>query len=154
MDYEMAFEAPFGGLLTGTAEITVKDPAGITPPSTIIQTDDAWQVEVKWEIDGAIAPFIGGEWEVSVFVEAIGPGEEKQVGTTKNVPLSNAAPLPLPRQYTTAVDVPAFDPNAGVGLDKGAYRLVTLVNFKHLGVPLEMAAFVEGPILQVYEPKP
>ena len=46
MEYEMAFEHPFGGLLTGTAEITVLDPAGITPPSTIIQTDDAWQVEV------------------------------------------------------------------------------------------------------------
>ena len=152
MEYEMAFEAPFGDLLTGTAEITVKDPAGITPPSTIIKTDDAWQVEVKWEIDGVAASFIGGEWEVSVFVEAIGPGAEKQVGTTKNVPLSDAAPLPLPRAYTTAVDVPAFDPNTGAGLDKGAYRLITLVNYKNQNMPLEMAAFVEGPILQVYEP--
>ena len=60
------------------------------------------------------------------------------------VPLNAAPPLPLPRNYHAFVNV------AGNTLAAGAYRLVTLINYSHLGIPLEMAAFEEGPIIQVY----
>lgn len=139
------FEHPFGDSLTGEASVVVKDPQGIEPPATIIQTDDEWTIEVHWSLDGPAAPFLCGQWQVAAFVESIGPGEEKQVGETQTVPMDAAPPLPTPRTYTTTIVVPAGE------LAVGAYKLVTLINANQNGVPLEMAAFIEGPILQFYE---
>jgi hypothetical protein len=140
----MAFEHPFGGLLVANATAQVQDPAGINPPSTIIQTEDPFRVRVNWTLTNIVAPFLGGDWELKVYAESIGGGFEGQLGATVNVPLSAAPALPLPRAYQADVNVPA---NA---LAPGAYRLVTLINYSNLGVPLEMAAFEEGPIIQVY----
>ncbi len=141
------FEHPFGGLLTGTISTLVEDPSGISPPSSIIQTDDAWQVVVSWNISGIAAMFLGGNWTVRVFVESIGPGPEVQVGTTQVVPLS-AAPPATSRSYNTTMPV-----GAGV-LPEGSYKLVTLLNYENAGVSGEMAAFVESPIVQIIPPGP
>lgn len=142
------FEHPFGGLLTGKASATVKDPDGIEPPSTIIQTDHAWEIQVAWEIAGVVAPFLGGEWFVEVYVESIGRGAEKQVGATKTVPLANGPVLQSARKYETKIRVPAGD------VAEGVYKLVTLISYRHGGVPLEMAAFVEGPLVRIYKGLP
>jgi hypothetical protein len=66
------------------------------------------------------------------------------VGPTVDVPLASQPPGP-PRNYSTTVNVPA-------GLDAGTYKIVTLLNYSMLGDPQEMAAFHEGPIVQLYEP--
>lgn len=139
------FEHIFGGLMTASSVAQVEDPLGINPPSTIIQTDDNWRVHVDWQLAGPAAPFLGGDWQVRVYAESIGGGFEGQLGPTVNVPLNSAPPGP-PRNYHAFVNV-----TAGT-LAAGAYRLVTLINYSNLGVPLEMAAFEEGPIIQVYEP--
>ena len=141
----MPFEHPFGGLLAGTMTAHVHDPAGIQPPSTIIQTDDPWNIVVEWSIDDAIAPFLGGDWHVRVFVESIGPGFEGQVGPTVDVPLASHPPGP-PRNYSATVNV------AAGFLAAGSYKIVALLNYDMLAVPLEMAAFHEGPIVQIYVP--
>lgn len=137
------FEHVFGPLLVGNTVAVVEDPAGVNPPSTIIQAEDAWRVHVDWSITNIAAPFLGGDWQVRVYAESIGGGFEGLLGTV-SVPLNTALPLPLPRQYHAFVNV------AGGFLAAGAYRLVTLINYSNLGVPLEMAAFEEGPIIQVY----
>lgn len=147
----MAFETlPLAGL-TGTLSATVTEPG--KTPRNIIQTDHAWQIEVKWEINGAPAMFLGGEWEVSAYAESIGAGEEKQIGDTKTVPLA-AAPVMPPRQYNTTINVPPFSADAVRGLDEGRYRVVVSILYKHLGVPLEMAAFQELPFVMIYEGQP
>jgi hypothetical protein len=142
----MAFEHPFGGFLIGALTAAVEDPAGIEPPSTIIQTDDAWNIRVDWSVDGGFAPFLGGDWHVSVFVESIGPGFEGQVGGPVDVPVADAPPAPLPREYSATVGVAAGD------LAAGTYKVVTLLNYDNGGFPQEMAAFQEGPVVQLYEP--
>ncbi|GAB4280194.1 MAG: hypothetical protein Kow0080_32880 [Candidatus Promineifilaceae bacterium] len=133
-----------GNLLSGQAVAAVRDPNGINPPNNIIQTDDTCFIDVRWHIVGAAAGFLGGEWKVTVYYESIGGGPEGQF-PSQTVPLS-AAPATQHRDYSTTITVPAGT------LPPGAYRLVTLINYSNLGVPQEMAAFVEGPIMQVYDP--
>jgi hypothetical protein len=136
-------EHPFGDALTATVNAEVQDPEGIQP-ATIIQTEDAWLIHVEWEISGPAAPFVGGNWHVAAYLESIGgDGFEGQVGDTVDVPLSDADPAPA-RSYTADINV------LGDTVPAGAYKLVTLINYTHLDVPCEMAAFTEGPILQFY----
>lgn len=142
------FESPFDKLLTGVAWAEVRDPHGIEPPSTILQLEHPWAIQVNWSLSGVAAPFLCGEFEVKAFAESIGPGEEKQVGATQRVPLSVVSPLPMPRSYGTTIHVPAGE------LSEGAYKLITLITYKNGGLPLEMAAHIEGPIVQVYEGLP
>lgn len=140
----MAFEEPFGGLLDGTITANVVvDPVGLAP-NTIIQAEDPFFVHVTWAMTGAVAPFLGGDWQLRVYAESIGGGFEGQLGATVNIPMSAAPALPLPRNYHGDVSV------AGNTLPPGTYRLVTLINYTNGGVPLEMAGFQEGPIIQVY----
>lgn len=143
-----AFEHPFGKLLHGVAWAEVRDPQGIEPPSTILQLEHPWIIEVHWTLSGVAAPFLCGEFEVKAFAESIGPGPEKQVGATQRVPLNVVLPLPTPRSYRTSIHVAAGE------LGEGAYKLVTLITYKNGGLPMEMAAYVEGPIVQVYEGLP
>jgi hypothetical protein len=127
----------------------VFDPEGITPPTRIIQTDDRWEVMARWFIDGVGAAFLGGDWTVRLFAEAMGPGTDKELA--KAVIALDSKPVAPPRQYTHLFKIPAFDGDPVNGLEPGVYKLVTVVNYSHLGVPLEMAGFREGPIIQIYE---
>jgi hypothetical protein len=138
------FEHPFGALLDAqvTANVVV-DPVGLAP-STIIQAEDPFFIHVLWTIDQVVAPFLAGDWQLRVYAESVGGGFEGQLGPTINVPLNAAPALPLPRTYHGDVSV------AGNTLAPGTYKLITLINYSNLGVPLEMAAFQEGPIIQVY----
>ncbi|RME49230.1 MAG: hypothetical protein D6791_01225 [Chloroflexi bacterium] len=140
----MPFEHPLGGFLTGTISHTVQDPAGINPPSTVIQTDDPWNVQVQWSIDGVAAWLLGGEWHLRVFAESIGPGPEVLLGTA-TVPLATVPPPP-PRNFTHTINVPAGT------LPEGTYRLVTVINYTNGGVPAEMAGFDDGTVIQLYNP--
>ena len=143
--YTRKMETPFEQL-TGEVSMRVRDPHGYKP-ATIIQTDHAWQVAVKFHFDGPMAPFLGGVCPVKVYAESIGPGQEILVGC-QVVALSEAPPLPQKREYATVITVPA-----GLLLP-GAYLLVALVTYEHGGVPLEIAGTVAGPIIQIYEGLP
>lgn len=139
----MPFEHPFlGPSLNATVNSVVLDPVGFQP-NTIIQTEDAWVVRVNWQISGPGAPMLAGDWTVRAFLESIGPGFEGQVGPAKVVSLNTAPPAAV-RNYTTDINI------AGGAVPAGAYKLVTLINYSHLGVPGEMAAYTEGPVLQFY----
>jgi hypothetical protein len=142
----MAFETLDPAHLTGSISLTVLDPGA--QPTNIIETDDNWSVKVEWSISGPIAPGLGGDWHVKAFLDDLDGGPfEGQVGATKHISLNSAAPA-LVRNYTTTIDVPAGTPPVGV------YRLVTVITYSNLNVPLEMAAFEEGPVLQFYNPGP
>lgn len=136
------FEHNFGALLTVTDSAVVEDPAGISPPTHIIQEDDAWRIRVDWSLSGFLAPFLGGvDYEVSAYADSLAGGYEGQIGTTQNVA---GGPLNL----QAVINVPAG--NMVGGLPAGAYKLTTLITCNAGGVPLEMAGFLEGPVIQVY----
>lgn len=141
--------------VTGTVrQARVYDPNGITPPRRMIQTDDAWEVKTRWFIDGAGAPYLGGEWTVHLYAEAYGPGKDAELAKAEldlDDDAKNPDPTVLPREYKHTFKIPAFDDKPLESLAPGVYKLVTVVNYTHEGVPLEMAGFREGPTIQIYE---
>ena len=128
------------GLITG---FEVLDPD--LNPNRVLQSDLDWSIKVDWNISGLIAGGLGGVWQVRAYAESIGGGFEGQVGADVLVDLS-AAPATASRSYTATVDV-----SAGF-LPDGAYKLVVLINYTNGGLPQQMAAFVEGPVVQMYTP--
>lgn len=142
------FEHPFGAALLSTELVEVQDPAGISPPSHIIQLNDAWRIHVKLDLNGPVAPFLGGvDFNVSSYAEGFGGGFEGQIGTTQTV--NGVLLSPTQMKVEADIDVPAgTDPG---GLLAGAYRLTTLVVCTIGGVPQEMAGFISGPLVQIYQ---
>lgn len=140
-------EVPFPGVLTGTINAIVTDPNDPGTPQTIIERDDDWHVIVDWQIDGPLAPFMAGEFTVKCYLESVAESSfEGQIGPTFAVNLNNAPALPTPRKYHADFDMlAASNPPAGV------YKLTTVLTYKNLGVPLELAGFVEGPMIQLYD---
>lgn len=41
-------------------------------PEAIIEVDDPWEVDVRWELTGRAACFIRGEWRVKLYLESLG----------------------------------------------------------------------------------
>jgi hypothetical protein len=54
---------------------------GGVDPVAIIQTDQAWYVDVEWEITGQLVHHFCGTWYLSVGLESIGPGPEYRFPT-------------------------------------------------------------------------
>lgn len=154
------FEPSFPGAWEGTADVDVMDAAGVAP-NRVIQTDDAWSVDVEWEIDGFLASLTdiasGAEWTVSVYAESLGGGaaQEKQIGTTQTVNFTNNTPSGTARQYSASIMIPTHSANPAQGLPAGAYRLVTIILARKAAAPndpLPQAAFVDGPVVHLYDP--
>ncbi len=119
-------------------------------PTRIIQTTQAWAIQVSWDIKGFASPGLGGDWHVKAYLEARDGGSDPgQVGLTQNVALS-AAPPPAPpntqRNYSATVHVAAGAVRAGL------FTLTVAVTYSNSGVTLPMAAFSDGPILQFIVP--
>ncbi len=131
------------GHLFGKMDIQVLDPSDPGTPVNIIETDDAFQIKVEWTLDGIVAPYVGGTWHVSAYIDdRDGLGSSGQIGATKNIPLGAFVP-PLPRRFNTTIVVPAGTVKAGL------YDLTVAITYDN-GPRLSMAAFYEGPILQFY----
>lgn len=138
-------ETPFPAILSGNINAVVTDPADPGTPQTIIERDDDFHVIVNWNLTGPLAPFMAGEFTVKVYVEDIAATNyQGQIGPTMIVNLNEAPPVlnrPYHRDFTiTHGTIPA-----------GVYRLTTVLTYANLGVPLEMAGFVEGPLIQLYD---
>ncbi len=142
-----ALEVPFPGVLSGTITAVVTDPHDPGTPQTIIERDDDWHVIVDWQLDGPLAPFMAGEFTVKCYLESVADSAfEGQIGPTIVVNLNTTPALPTPRKYHSDFTmVAASNPAAGV------YKMTTVLTYKHLGVPLELAGFVEGPMIQLYD---
>ena len=147
----MPLETPFSvpGAFAGTITATVQDQNGVTP-STIIRANQNWSVRVNWQTTGIATGMISGTWHLHAYLESIGPGVDLNLFDPNdlNIPLT---PGPSPVNYSAQIDVPAntvVAPHSGI-----IYKLVlTLTYVEPGGAPGPMAAFVEGPVLQFYNP--
>lgn len=135
------FDNPLGVPLPSTTSVVVEDPVG-NLPTNIIQSTDPWRVRVEWSLGMPGAPFLGAlTYQVRAFVESIGGGYEGPIGPMIPVPGKFAPPF----NFVALINVP-------VGLPAGIYKLTTLINATWPGnIPAEVAAFVEGPIIQIYQ---
>lgn len=144
----MAFETPFSvaGAFAGTISASAHEHGGVAPQS-VIRTDQSWAVNVSWTNTGVATPMIGGNYDLHLLLERIGPGTDLDITDPADhiIPLT---PGTSPVNYFRHVDVPAGRVPAGV------YKLVVLLRYFDLtGAFGPMAAYEEtSPLLQFYDP--
>jgi hypothetical protein len=128
---------------SGTLSVTVKDNNGA--PASVLEADQDFTIEAKWSIDKYSAAALGGQWELAAYVESIGAGPEKQIGTTAKVPLNGGT------SYSATIKVPAGTlPDDPAPPTSGVYKLVTVLLLRGpFGKVSDVAGFVEGPMLRI-----
>ena len=122
-----------------------------TPENTtnIIRIDQEWGVVFHWELKGTLKRMICGEWCLHVDLESIGEGPELNLPSKEglHVPFKGCEKC----EFTQAVCIPA-------GTVSGEhcsipYKLVATVTYlDDCDVPGPLAGYVEGPIVQFYDP--
>jgi hypothetical protein len=147
----MPFETPFiaPGAFAGTISAEVHDAFGVSP-ATIIRANQDWSIHVNWETTGIATGMISGTWHLHAYLESIGPGPDLDLLDfgDLNIPLTpGVSPVP----YAAHLDVPAG--TATASHSGTLYKLVvTLTYIEPTGNPGPMAAYVEGPVLQFFNP--
>jgi hypothetical protein len=144
---------PVAGLFDGEIFASVHEDGGIAP-TNIIRIDQDWGVLVKWRTSGVLTRMICGTWCLNVCLESIGPGEELRLPLkTYKVELDpcSAKGNPLTCNYKCYIEIPR-----GTVKPKHCttpYKIVTTLTYlEPCGTPGPIAGFVEGQILQFYEP--
>ena len=144
----MPFEVLPAGYNVSNFIATVHEHTTPTAPATVIRTNQTWGVKVHFETSGALSNFLPGTWHIGIYLESIGPGQEIQAAFL-HVPLT---PGPDPVVYDIDVDVAAgliSVPNH----QTRPFKLVTTVSYMWPnGDPGPMAGYLEGPIVQFYNP--
>jgi hypothetical protein len=143
----MPFETPLPAGFFDVSDITatLQENAGV-PPTTVLRTNQTWFVNVHWETTGLITSWVAGNWDLHLYLESMGPGDEIEVTD----PIHHVVPLtpgPSPISYDFPINVVA-----GIVVP-GAYKLVFTARYiTPLGDPGQMAGYWEGPIIQFYNP--
>jgi hypothetical protein len=155
----MPFETPFPpAVFSGTINATVHEHTGAgdppSPPITIIRSNNPWAVNVNWQTSGIANGMITGDWHLHVYLESIGPGDDLDL--IDPAPGDHIKPL-VPgvlSNYFVHFDVRSMqDLGVAIPLAGRLYKLVvSLTYLEPTGSPGPMAAFVEGPTLQFYNP--
>lgn len=155
----MPFETPLGNAFSGTISATVHEHTGPgdppSPPITIIRSNNPWAVNVNWQTSGIANGMITGNWHLHVYLESIGPGDDLDL--IDPAPGDHVKPL-VPAlgssSYFVHFDVRSMQQMGVVIPPAGRlYKLVvSLTYIEPTGSPGPVAAFVEGPTLQFYNP--
>ncbi|WP_214108350.1 hypothetical protein [Acrocarpospora catenulata] len=131
-----SFQNPFGlgpALLAGTIRAELTDTAG-GPPPAIFEANAPFQVNFEWELNGALAPLIGGSWQLRVLVDEIGGPFE--------------APFPTPPLAVPLTGVTAYAASIVIGGLPGAvggrsYAIIASLTYLNVaGTPSPMGGFV------------
>jgi len=134
-----------GAPVTGRFEAVVVDPGGA--PSNVIRVSQAWQIDCRWFIEGGLASSLGGRWELSAALEALGPGAEV-VTAIQLINLDGRTGSATP--YTGTIAFPANSINLG-GAQKVPFKVVALLNYDDTALnPGPMAAFVDLGVVTIY----
>jgi hypothetical protein len=142
----MPFETNLGPFNVDNFSAKIVETENPTEPTTVIRTDQDWEVQAHFETSGGLSHVLTGTWHVGVFLESIGGGQEMEVGWV-HLPLT---PGPDTIVYETSVKVPGGTitvPNH----QTRPFMLVTTVSYMQPdGQPGAMAGYVEAPIVQLY----
>jgi len=152
------FETPFAPAVFNFVDLEAvphEHPAPGVPladPTTIIRTDQSWAIQVSWKNTGLATGMIDGKWHLHVFAESLGAGPEVTLTDLPEDHIFDLNPGPSPVSYSRH-----FHVNAGA-LPVGPegvrlYKLATSLTYiDAAGNRGPMAAYVEGPIIQIYDP--
>lgn len=145
-DYQGTMEA-------ATYEVT---PPGTIITSRIIRSDQSWGVKVDWEMHGPVAEWQDAEFRVHVLLESMGPGTEYDLpiaGPKTVATLDGSLTYPggvATRTYTADIALSPGD------VELGTYLVVTVIQMfeRSSGNPTPIAGFAQGPMIQVFKPRP
>jgi hypothetical protein len=138
----------FENFVTEVSDVT---PVGVSPPKTILDSDQDLQIKVSWENHGLATGMVDGRWHLLVMAESQGPGPEV-ILVDPGDHIFDLNPGPEPRSYSRTVDVPAGTLPVVGGHGVTLYKLITsLTYFDAAGNRGPIAAYEEGPIIQIYE---
>jgi len=141
-------------LLKGSISGPIVTEFGGVTPSGVIRTDQKWQVQIDWNLEGSLlgTPFFSfnGNWLVRVFLESMGPSNEYELpldGLGAKVSVADFTPDGVSkRNYSTTIQLDPGD------VDPGIYKMVVAVTYESApGNPGPIAGFHEGEMLQLYK---
>ena len=147
-------ETDFGttGHLDGTVTgMDVLDPTeltgGVPEKTTLLEVDDEFDVQIKWELDGAATTVVGGYWIVSLYsddMDGVGTMNGRIAGPDTIAIVGGVTPLKF--QHTFKVS----PPKPKVGL----YKLTATINHSPTGKQnqlTEMFGFAESTPVQIVD---
>lgn len=141
-EFQTPFETP-NDFLHGSIEAEVYEETDPIKPTTVISTEQDWGIKVNWSFEGMLVPLIGGKWNLQGHLETMGPGGDLNLPDLPEVIDLDASK----NNYEKKIEI-----SAGT-VPKGPYKLVITLLYKDLtGGPGPVAGYVEGPMLQFYEP--
>jgi len=150
------------GQVTG---LTVLDPASTfigELGNLVVRPDQDFQVKIDWEVFQQLSSLwvlglgaLGASWDVRVYAESVGPGDEIQIGqatvpTSASIACSVNGPPCL--GFTATVNVQAGTLQEDVAGQAGVYKLVGTVFLNSAIGPFDMSGYQEGPIIRVENP--
>lgn len=157
---QQEFETSYPGV-TGTISAVAANGLGvgdITPSENIVRIDQPWEVSLQWTVTGLVVPAMAGDFHLTVYLEALGPGADLDL---PNVPgpdeeviaFTSGALGGLTRTFNHTISFGAGTPALPANVRQRSYKLIVAVTYTETdGTPGPMAAFTEGPIVQFYRP--
>ena len=145
---ECAFEvSPIATQLSGTIKAAVYEEGGVDPTS-IIQIDQPWYVDVEWTLKGHLRRHLCGKWCVRVHLESIGGGKEYSL--PEHCQYFDMNPCDRDGVYRHRINVAPYTIKPE---DCGTVYLVavTLTSLDACGKPGHIAAYCKGATLMFYE---
>ncbi len=143
----MPIESDYGLVGDFTTSVIVDDHDGAPKSKNIIETDQHFHVSVGWHLIGEALDLAGPnlKFRVQLRAESMGP-EPESIMAVANIPF---VPPPSPTHHSDFAHT--FNFGAGT-LPVGVYRLVVALTATNADIPINIAGFSDGPMIQVYEP--
>jgi hypothetical protein len=127
----------------GTYKVVVNDNNG--NPATVLDAGKDFTIDVEWTIDPVTAGLLAGQWEVSAYVESIGPGVEDLIG-------QSVEPVNGGTNYSTTINVLAAAgklPNNPAPPQSSVYRLATVLTHRNQFNKISELAGFDETVLQI-----
>jgi hypothetical protein len=128
-------------------DMDVLDPTENNEKTTLLEVDDEFDVQIKWELDGAATTVVGGFWIVSLYsddMDGVGTMNGRIAGPDTIAIVGGVSPLKF--QHTFKVS----PPKPQVGL----YKLTATINHSPTGKQnqlTEMFGFAESTPVQIVD---
>jgi hypothetical protein len=129
------------GILDGKVNsIVVLDPTEKNEKTALLESDDEFDVRIRWQLSGAATTVVGGYWVVSLYsknMDNVGPMQGLIAGPAVIAIYPAAGPLTYEHTFRVRPPRPR----------QGLYRLVATINHSPTGDPnkvSEMFGFAES----------
>ena len=127
-----SFRTPLAGtraswaLVGAITALAVYDPTESAESTPILEADDPFSVQIRWELSGPAVSVVGGTWHVELYLQEIGGSRETRLG-----------PVDIPVVITGDPTTFEADFNAPP-VDAGLYRLAVSITHSPAGMPNEL----------------